>query len=91
MADTPTTSVPQLDHMTLGRVMFGVGPGLLTSDALMLGIDLMTPVAEQPRRSTSSSDCSVASGLQNRPTGTPSTTRTPTCAHLRCLIQKCRS
>ncbi len=29
----------QLDHMTMGRVMFGVGPGLLTSDALMLGIE----------------------------------------------------
>jgi limonene 1,2-monooxygenase len=29
----------QLDHMTMGRVMFGVGPGLLASDALMLGID----------------------------------------------------
>jgi limonene 1,2-monooxygenase len=29
----------QLDHMTRGRVMFGVGPGLLASDALMLGID----------------------------------------------------
>ncbi|MBV9783899.1 MAG: LLM class flavin-dependent oxidoreductase [Acidisphaera sp.] len=29
----------QLDHMTMGRVMLGVGPGLLTSDAMMLGID----------------------------------------------------
>lgn len=28
----------QLDHMTRGRVMFGVGPGQLTSDAMMLGI-----------------------------------------------------
>ncbi len=28
----------QLDHMTRGRVMFGVGPGLLPSDAFMLGI-----------------------------------------------------
>src|SRR3984893_11469897 len=28
----------QLDHMTMGRVMFGCGPGLLTSDAMMLGI-----------------------------------------------------
>src|SRR5262245_39694396 len=32
----------QLDHMTMGRVMFGAGPGLLASDALMLGIDPMT-------------------------------------------------
>src|SRR5436305_14593187 len=28
----------QLDHQTMGRVMFGVGPVLLTSDAMMLGI-----------------------------------------------------
>src|ERR1700741_4129744 len=30
--------IVQLDHMTMGRVAFGVGPGLLPSDALMLGI-----------------------------------------------------
>jgi len=30
----------QLDHMTMGRVMFGVGPGLLTTDATMLGVDI---------------------------------------------------
>jgi limonene 1,2-monooxygenase len=29
----------QLDHMTRGRVMLGCGPGQLTSDAWMLGID----------------------------------------------------
>jgi limonene 1,2-monooxygenase len=29
----------QLDHMTRGRVMFGAGPGLLASDALMMGIE----------------------------------------------------
>jgi limonene 1,2-monooxygenase len=29
----------QLDHQTRGRVMFGFGPGLLVSDAEMLGID----------------------------------------------------
>ena len=29
----------QLDHMTRGRVMLGVGPGALVSDAYMLGID----------------------------------------------------
>jgi limonene 1,2-monooxygenase len=28
-----------LDHLTRGRVMFGVGPGQLTSDARMLGIE----------------------------------------------------
>jgi limonene 1,2-monooxygenase len=36
----------QLDHMTRGRVMFGVGPGLLPSDARMLGID---PTATRDR------------------------------------------
>jgi len=29
----------QLDHQTRGRAMFGIGPGLLPSDAMMLGID----------------------------------------------------
>jgi limonene 1,2-monooxygenase len=29
----------QLDHMTRGRLMFGVGPGLLASDAIQMGID----------------------------------------------------
>lgn len=29
----------QLDHITRGRVMFGVGPGALPSDAYMMGID----------------------------------------------------
>src|SRR5262245_25456921 len=28
-----------LDHLTRGRVLFGVGPGQLTSDAKMLGLD----------------------------------------------------
>jgi limonene 1,2-monooxygenase len=32
----------QLDHMTRGRCMFGFGPGLLASDAMMLGIDPST-------------------------------------------------
>jgi limonene 1,2-monooxygenase len=32
----------QLDHMTQGRIMFGAGPGLLVSDAEMLGIDPST-------------------------------------------------
>ncbi len=32
----------QLDHMTKGRVMFGAGPGLLASDAMMMGIDPTT-------------------------------------------------
>jgi limonene 1,2-monooxygenase len=32
----------QLDHQTRGRVMFGVGPGLLPSDAIQMGIDPST-------------------------------------------------
>jgi limonene 1,2-monooxygenase len=36
----------QLDHMTRGRAMFGVGPGLLPSDAEMLGV----PVPKQRDR-----------------------------------------
>jgi limonene 1,2-monooxygenase len=32
----------QLDHQTRGRVMFGVGPGLLPSDAFSMGIDPST-------------------------------------------------
>ena len=35
--------INQLDHMTRGRVMFGVGPGALSSDAYMMGI----PIARQ--------------------------------------------
>lgn len=31
--------IMQLDHMTRGRVAFGVGPGALPSDARMMGID----------------------------------------------------
>src|SRR6201995_870469 len=31
--------IAQLDHLTHGRLIFGAGPGLLTSDASMLGID----------------------------------------------------
>lgn len=30
----------QLDHMTMGRVIFGMGPGLLPTDAAMMGIDI---------------------------------------------------
>ncbi len=31
--------IVQLDHMTKGRVMFGVGPGALVGDAFRMGID----------------------------------------------------
>jgi limonene 1,2-monooxygenase len=30
-----------LDHLTHGRAMFGVGPGILPSDAWMIGVDVM--------------------------------------------------
>ncbi|MBI1261685.1 MAG: LLM class flavin-dependent oxidoreductase [Rhizobiales bacterium] len=32
--------INQLDHITRGRVMFGVGPGALPSDAYMMGIEV---------------------------------------------------
>jgi limonene 1,2-monooxygenase len=35
-----------LDHLTRGRVMLGVGPGALVTDALMLGIE---PETQRPR------------------------------------------
>jgi limonene 1,2-monooxygenase len=35
-----------LDHLTLGRAMFGVGPGALPSDAFMMGID---PIRQRER------------------------------------------
>ena len=35
-----------LDHMTKGRIMMGVGPGALVTDAYMLGIDFST---QRPR------------------------------------------
>lgn len=39
---TVANRIIQLDHQTRGRVMFGVGPGLLPSDAGMLGIEVST-------------------------------------------------
>lgn len=39
---TVANRILQLDHQTRGRVMFGVGPGLLPSDAAMLGIEVAT-------------------------------------------------
>lgn len=36
---TTAQRMVMLDHLTRGRVMFGVGPGQLASDAKMLGID----------------------------------------------------
>ena len=36
----------QLDHMTRGRVLFGVGPGALPTDAYMMGIE---PTSQRPK------------------------------------------
>ena len=47
--------VTQLDHMTRGRFMFGVGPGALTGDAYRMGID----PAEQRRMMNESLDVIV--------------------------------
>src|SRR5580765_1522050 len=47
-----TNRINQLDHMTRGRIMFGAGPGLLPSDAFMLGI----PVEKQRQRMAESLD-----------------------------------
>jgi limonene 1,2-monooxygenase len=49
-------TMAQLDHMTRGRAMFGVGPGALPSDAKMIGI----PVVELRRRMEESLDAIVA-------------------------------
>ncbi len=43
---TAANRIIQLDHQTRGRVLFGVGPGLLPSDAMMMGI----PVDQQRDR-----------------------------------------
>ncbi|MPY91881.1 MAG: LLM class flavin-dependent oxidoreductase [Acidimicrobiia bacterium] len=45
----------QLDHQSLGRVMLGVGPGQLPTDAFMMGIDPM----DQRRRIQESLDVMV--------------------------------
>ncbi len=47
--------ITQLDHMTRGRMMFGVGPGALTGDAYRMGID----PAEQRRMMNESLDAIV--------------------------------
>ncbi|HYE45548.1 MAG TPA: LLM class flavin-dependent oxidoreductase, partial [Caulobacter sp.] len=48
--------INQLDHITRGRVMFGVGPGALPSDAFMMGI----PVSAQRDRMDEALDVLVA-------------------------------
>ncbi len=39
----------QLDHMTRGRAMFGVGPGALVHDAMKIGIKAGRPAAHDER------------------------------------------
>lgn len=46
----------QLDHMTRGRAMFGVGPGALSGDAFQMGID----PADQRRRMNEALDAIMA-------------------------------
>ncbi len=48
--------IVQLDHMTRGRAMLGVGPGALTSDAYMMGINPL----DQRRRMSESLEAIVA-------------------------------
>lgn len=55
--------IVQLDHMTRGRVMFGVGPGALPSDAYMMGIDPST----QRERMEESLEAIVALLTQDEP------------------------
>ena len=50
----------QLDHMTKGRAMFGVGPGALTGDAFQMGID----PADQRRRMNEALDAIMASAAR---------------------------
>ena len=44
----------QLDYMTRGRAMFGVGPGSLVYDAIKMELRPKTSAASLTRRSTSS-------------------------------------
>lgn len=50
-----TNRMVQLDHMSKGRVMFGVGPGALVGDAYRMGID----PADQRRRMNEAIDVIV--------------------------------
>lgn len=52
---TTTGRMVQLDHMTKGRAMFGVGPGALVGDAFRMGID----PAEQRRMMNEALDAIV--------------------------------
>jgi limonene 1,2-monooxygenase len=68
--------IVQLDHMTPGRAMFGVGPGALVYDAYKIGID-----ADQRRLMNEALDVIVALFKARRSTRRPtgSSSATPTC------------
>ena len=71
---TTANRIIQLDHQTRGRVMFGVGPGLLPSDAMMMGI----PVDKQRDRMVESIEVILRSvprrdPSRSRPSGSSST------------------
>ena len=80
----------QLDHMTRGRVMFGVGPGLLASDALMMGIEpevTRDRMEEVDRRDPAA--VPGRGGSPRRPTGTRCATPAPTCSPTPTPIPRC--
>ncbi len=58
---TLASRMMQLDHMTRGRAMFGVGPGALVGDAMRLGIDIT-----QQRRMMNDSLDVIMELMQNR-------------------------
>ncbi len=68
--------INQLDHITRGRVMFGVGPGALPSDAIMMGIE-HRQAARHDGRGAGRAGAAAArrDGHRTRPTGSRSTTR----------------
>jgi limonene 1,2-monooxygenase len=72
----------QLDHHTRGRIMFGAGPGLLASDALMLGID---PDMQRDRMAEALDVILRFSEAKPSPNG-PNGTTSSVPAHISCLI-----
>ena len=68
-----------LDHLTRGRVMLGVGPGALPSDAFMMGIDV--PSQRDMMEEALEAILALLAGESRspaRPTGSPSAT--PACS-----------
>ena len=80
----------QLDHMTRGRIMFGGGPGLLASDALMMGIE---PEATRDRMAEALDvilRLFTARRSRRRPSGTRCATRACTSCRTRSRIPRSR-